>query len=411
MNLLERCVPMAIKSFTEAMSIAHCSDHSLFSNSAASGESGNPLTPGIQLSAAYYFDSIQSLQQYHENKYAGQRYGRDSNDVCMRLEKYFDVIYPSMKSMIFSSGMSAVSTVLNMLTKNGTTMFCPLEYYRKTVSYISHLQKKIELTVELYENIDDIINSKFSTKDNIILIIESPSNPHLRLVDYDKIKDLKKVIPSMRVVVDLTFAGLFNCNLEDNLADVIIHSCTKYINGHNDVLAGLAIVNEELYAPLWDIRSMTGGLLDGMSGFLLLRSLRTYDMRMEQHLRNTEEILKLLEVHPAVDRIYYPGRYSNCDQHEIFNNYHTHGGAVISFTSHIPLQQLAERFSDFKCIKNAPSFGSIDTLIEIPSIMSYHGKPDHFFHEIGLEKDLIRLSVGCEPVSFIWNDLEYLLCQ
>lgn len=401
---------MTLKSIIEAMSIAHSKDLSLFGDADTSENSGYPLTPGIQLSSAYHFQSIQSLMGYHENKYAGQRYCRDSNDNSLRIEKYFEVVYPTKKSLLFSSGMSAVSAVLDLLTDNDVTLFYPIESYRKTRNYVHYLQKKMMFRLKFYEESEEISN-QFLENEKTIIFIESPSNPHLRVVDYQKIITLKKASPNIKIIIDMTFAGLFNFNIDNEMIDVIIHSCTKYINGHNDVIAGIAIVREELFAPLWDHRSMGGGLLDAMSGFLLLRSLRTYDMRIEHQLKNTGEILRFLEGHPSVEQIYYPGQYSNSHQSEIFYKYHSHGGAVISFITKMPVNKLIEQFSNFKCIKNAPSFGSIDTLIEIPSVMSHYGKSDEFLQEIGLEKGLIRLSVGCEPLLIILNDLEHLLCQ
>jgi|SRR5690554_1041526 len=183
----------------------------------------------------------------------------------------------------------------------------------------------------------------------------------------------------------------------------------KYIGGHNDVLGGVvACRTEGLYSDLWDQRSMRGGIIDNFSAYLLLRSLRTYDLRIERSLENVEQILDYLSQSPKVTKIYYPGRFENEHQKEIFDRSFNHGGAVITFRVDDKVS-LKENMASLCSTKMAPSFGSVDSLIEIPKYMSHWGKSDEDVAKLGLDAYTVRYSVGNEPIKYLIDDLERLL--
>lgn len=215
--------------------------------------------------------------------------------------------------------------------------------------------------------------------------------------------------PNAKIILDITFQGLLNMNTNFENVDIVVSSCTKYIGGHNDVFGGfLATKYPKIFQIAWEERSMRGGIIDNHCAYLLFRSLRTYDIRMQRTLENTQIILETLDQNSDVVKIYYPGIYANADQKELFLRNHQHGGGVVTF----------EVRSDIDCefnigmlnsSKMAPSFGSVDTLIELPASMSHYGKTEKELSKLGLTKNVVRLSVGHEPVHFIQNDLKTLM--
>ena len=159
---------------------------------------------------------------------------------------------------------------------------------------------------------------------------------------------------------------------------------------------------------MWNVRSMMGGILDGHSAYSLLRSLRTYDIRMEKTLANTCIVLDFLNAHDCVTEIYYPGLYANSSQNSLFQNEHYHGGGLLSFRVKDSID-LVKNIETLCSIKMAPSFGSVDTLIELPFFMSHWGKPRPQVVSLGIDEYLVRLSIGNEPIHFILDDIKLLL--
>jgi cystathionine gamma-synthase len=239
-----------------------------------------------------------------------------------------------------------------------------------------------------------------------IILIESPSNPFLRLVDVEKVRSAQ---PNAKIILDITFQGLMNVDINFEHVDIVVSSCTKYIGGHNDLFGGFLATNSpEIFQLAWEERSMRGGIIDNNSAYLLFRSLRTYDIRMQKTLENTSLALEILQDHPNVLEIYYPGSHANADQKDLFSEKYRHGGGVITFevSSGIDCEH---NISKLNSSKMAPSFGSVDTLIELPASMSHYGKTEKELLMLGLTKNVVRLSVGHEPIQFIRNDLIALM--
>ncbi|ROO32508.1 hypothetical protein SAHL_04935 [Salinisphaera orenii YIM 95161] len=220
---------------------------------------------------------------------------------------------------------------------------------------------------------------------------------------------IRSQFPNAVIIYDNTFQGLVNDKGQAEFADIIVGSCTKYIGGHNDLLAGyVSCADSEIYQKIWSARSSFGGILDNLSAYLLFRSLRTYDIRIAKGLENCLQVINFLEKSSAVVDIYYPGRNANRDQAELLERTQFHGGSVVTFRVEESVQ-LEDKFNRLNSTKMAPSFGSVDTLIEIPAYMSHWGKTLEELQELGLDFRTVRLSVGNEPVSYILDDLRILL--
>lgn len=407
-------MPMSPKhipnSVTDAINSAHATPETTFGAPRNSPMRSRPLVPSINYSAAYSFSNGDDLAAYHNSKYEGQRYCRDSNEIVQQFERYIETAHgDKFKAVAFNSGMSAIAAVLESMVEKDWQIWIPREVYRKARELVFKLVGKIEgVTISEYETVSEI-----TLKESVptLVWVETPSNPHLRIADYNKLAALKKQSQNVHIVVDLTFAGLLNFSFEYEYLDAIIHSCTKYVGGHNDVVAGVALVKEKHFPSVWDRRSFAGGILDPTSTYLLIRSLRTYDIRIKAQLENAAKVLDFLDSHREVTKIYYPGAFENQDQKPIFDSYHKHGGAVASFVINKDPDDLMACVGLLLSTKMAPNFGSIDTQIEVPAIMSHFGKPEEYFREIGLERNLVRYSVGCEPIDNIIGDLKTLLVR
>ncbi len=398
----------SFRSVTSAINQAHLTTETTFGYPHNWGTDSFPLTPSVNFSAAYSFRSEDSLLAYHESKHSRQRYCRDSNEIVLQIESYFEIMHGNaLRALLFSSGMSAVSAALDTFTCTHQKVYLQSEVYRKVRDYAEKILRRITgVTVRTFSDLDDLDGQDL---DNALIWVEAPSNPHLRIHDYQRLADIKAASDRVIVVIDNTFCGLLNYRYPEGSYDALIHSCTKYVGGHNDVIAGLALLDPRHYAAVWDRRSFAGGMLDPMTAYLLSRSLRTYDLRIERQVGTAEAVLAHLETQPEVHRLFYPGRFENADQAALFAAYHDHGGAVISFVTGIDRHAMMQRIGRMVSTKMAPSFGSVDSLIEVPSVMSHHGKSEGQLAAIGLEPNLVRLSIGCEPLETILSDLDILL--
>lgn len=391
-----------MKSVTSIINDYHLSDESTLGacNEVLNGE---PLTPSINFSTAYSFKSMALLEDYHKNKYNSVRYTRDSSLIVRQLEEYFELMNKGRKVLVYNSGMTAISACLDILISRNTTIVTIGDSYRKTRLIFEHYVNKFSIKHCNYASVKDV--SIASDDSDIVVMLETPSNPFVRLVD---IEQVRKLLPKSKIIVDITFQGLLNSKSNWRGANFIVSSCTKYIGGHNDVLGGFIACPNKFYQSLWEGRSMRGGIIDNMGAFLVLRSLRTYDLRIEKAIDNTNKVLSFLKDRGEITKIYYPGRYENIDDFELFDKEHYHGGSVITFEVCKSIN-LLENIDTLLSTKMAPSFGSVDSLIELPAYMSHWGKSEEDLAKIGLSFYTVRLSTGNEPVGYIIDDLKALL--
>ena len=394
------------KYVTSYLNDLHLSNNSTIGDNNFGKSIGNPLNPSINLSSAYAFKTIDELNEYHDNKRDNTRYARDGNDLARQAEEYFGHMFDKSTCFLFNSGMAAVSCALNVLYDKIDNIVTFGMFYRKSEVIISDAAKRFN--IRHLNVVDDKFSMLTSLKGKTLFFIENFSNPFLRLTD---VKKLKREFPDSFIIIDITLQGLITNEDEVNHADIIVSSCTKYIGGHNDILAGiLSTKNKDLVKEVWDFRSSNGCILGSFDSYLLLRSLRTYDLRIAQIEKNTNHVISFLKEHPKIKRIFYPFSFSNNDQASMGEQYAFHGG-VISFEviHEVNLERNIEKLCSTKM---APSFGSVDSLIEIPFFMSKREKggiDEKHYHSLIFSNNFIRFSVGCEPFSYIYEDLKILL--
>lgn len=396
------------RALTSIINDLHLNNVYTFGNNAFGIPPGSPLTPSINFSSAYAFNSVDALCHYHENANDFVRYARDTNGIARQCEEYLSAALSQQTCFVFNSGMSAIDASLAVLLPKRDNIITFGIFYRKTEILIERYSALYQIKHIHYETAEEMLSSVTTDLMNrSTVLVENFSNPFLTVCD---IEALKKQYPESLILLDFTMQGLINSD-QHNFADISVTSATKYIGGHNDFLAGAAFTKSKEFAQeLWSTRSATGGILDPMSTFLLLRSLRTYDMRLMHQLENTKNILNILVKNKQVSNIFYPFEHENSSQSHLKKKF-DHGGAVVSFevTKNVNLE---ENIKELRSIKMAPSFGSVDTLMEIPAYMSKRndsGKADDILSSLVKSNKFIRLSVGCEPFSYLESDLEILL--
>lgn len=392
-----------MRNVTGILNQLHLSNNSTLGYDSSINMQGQPLNPSINFSSAYAFSSIEDLGAYHEDKFNSVRYTRDSSLIVRQLERYFTALHNDKPTLLFNSGMGAISACFHANIMQDTEIVTVGSFYRKSLSIIERFMRMFRVKYSNYEQIEDI---PFSADSNCLVLLESPSNPFLRLVSPVAVR---AKLPNAKIILDITFQGLLNTADEYAEVDYIVGSCTKYIGGHNDILAGyLCVSDDSNFDAVWNERSMCGGIVDNMSAYLLLRSLRTYDLRMSKTLENVEMALGFLDGHESIKALYYPGKFSNDDQREVAKATVRHGGGVVTFEV-APSVDLKSNLAHLRSTKMAPSFGSVDSLIEIPAYMSHWGKTAEQLGALGLNEHVVRMSIGNEPWEFIENDFKILL--
>ncbi len=394
-------------SVTSAINDVHCNTVSTYGDPRIHRNYGNPLVPAIHLSAAYSFDSPEALVECHEDKYRGVRYARDVSAGTLQLEAYFAAMFPGCHALVFDSGMSAMAAPLDLLARPGGTVYVSTETYRKTHAYLNRQAALLGMEIARFHEVKEL-EERIVDGAKAVVVLESPTNPHLLVHDYEALAVLKERT-GCAVIADISLAGLCNIRFDFSRYDYTTLSCTKYISGHNDLIGGVLLAgNEDLHRRAWELRSERGGIMDPHTAYLMLRSLRTYDMRVERQAANALKIIEHLEKKPGITSLCHPA-CSFGVQARLFHRYYRHGGSMISFVVEMDRNVVLSRLAQMHSIKMAPSFGAVDTLVEVPAVMSHYGKSDRELQEIGLEPDLVRLSVGCEPADDLIHDLDYLL--
>ncbi len=375
--------------------------------------SGQPLNNPLDFSSAFWFDSSESLADTHRSKFERVRYGRDSGLGQIDLENLLEEWHPGFRVLTFRSGMGALQTILQWAWGAFDTHFVQSEVYRKTTSLIHDLTelsgkhpREINLRLAPLLVADAPLPGGTS-----LVVLEVPSNPHLRLTDWPTL--LPPDADKPFVVVDATLSGLGNLSEEFvGRTDAIVYSLTKYIGGHNDLIAGAIFIRPDRYRELWEARSRLGNIIGPMEAFLASRSLKTFGLRWQRQCEVAEEIFQRFSAlygAGTLGTLNFPGAGTNSDQATLTQKTLIRRGAVMSFTVGTDRAALSQKISRLETVKMAPSFGSTDSLIEICSLMSQPDATDQELAMSGIEPTLVRLSIGTEDPELIFADIEKLL--
>ena len=371
-----------------------------------SGQEPDPSTGAII--GPIYTSSTYVQESPGEHK--GYDYSRTSNPTRKALEICMTDLEEGGQGFAFSSGMAATATVLELLD-TGDHIISMDDLYGGTYRLFENVRKRSSGLEFSYSNLSSLEGLESLLKPNSRMIwVESPSNPLLKIVDLEKVSAFAKK-HNLISVCDNTFCSSYVQKPLNLGFDVVLHSATKYLNGHSDVIGGLVVSSQEredLAEQLAFLSNSIGSIMSPFDSFLVLRSLKTLAVRMEKHCENAFEVASFLEEHEAIEKIYYPG-LSNHPNHEIAKKQMNGFGGMITVVLKGGLKTATTFLERTKIFALAESLGGVESLIEHPALMTHASVPTEVRKDLGIEDGLVRLSVGIESVEDLLDDLNQAL--
>jgi len=365
----------------------------------------------IVQTATYAFADTAEIQAYtsgtHENAERDE-YGRYGNPTVRVVEKRVAALDCTGDALLLSSGMAALTTTLLALVRSGQHVILFRDCYRRTQEFVTSTLARFGVAHSLIDSCDlDALEGAIRPETRIVLT-ECPTNPHLSCVDLQRLVSICRSHRSVKTIVDSTLATPINCRPSEFGIDLVVHSATKYIAGHNDVLAGAVGGSEGLISLVRDLRGVVGSVCDPHAAFLVGRGLKTLGLRVERQNSSALALAEYLERHPRIDRVYYPGLESH-PTYAIARSQMSGFGGVVSFVVRGGLTAAAQFVDRLKIARIGPSFGGVETLVEQPAVMSYYEMTTEERTAIEIEDGLVRLAVGVEDIGDIVADVEQAL--
>jgi cystathionine gamma-synthase len=370
------------------------------------------LTTPIAQTAVYTFRDTAAVVDYQSKKLAGldpdqEEYGRYGNPTQQAVERKLAVLDGGEAALLFASGMCAVTTTLLTLLSASDHMVMTHDCYRRTRQFCQTFLKRLGVDVTLVPDGDYQALEAAIQPNTKLIFSESPTNPYLRVLDLPCAVDIVQR-HSLLLVVDSTFATPCNQRPLDFGVDLVIHSATKYLGGHNDLLAGAVVGSRELTAPIKESRDILGGVVDPQNAYLLLRGLKTLGLRVQRHNENGMRVATFLAAHPKVRRVYYPGLSSHPD-HAVASEQMSGYGGVVSFEIEGDLERTSAFVDALRIPHIGPSLGGAESLVEQPAIQSYYELTTEERLKVGISNELVRYALGIEDPEDLLADLEQAL--
>lgn len=365
------------------------------------------LAMPIYQTSTFIFDSAEQGGRRFALEEAGYIYTRLGNPTTTVLENKIAALEEGEAAVATSSGMGAISSTLWTVLKTGDHVVTDKTLYGCTFALMCHGLTRfgIEVTFVDTSNLDEVKNAM--KKNTRVVYLETPANPNLKIVDLEALSKLAHTNPNTLVIVDNTFATPYMQKPLKLGADIVVHSVTKYINGHGDVIAGLVITNKELADQIRfvGLKDMTGAVLGPQDAYYIIRGMKTFEIRMERHCKNAKKVVEFLNKHPKIERVYYPGLETH-PGHEIAKKQMKDFGAMISFELKGGFEAGKTLLNNLKLCSLAVSLGDTETLIQHPASMTHSPYTKEEREAAGITDGLVRLSVGLENIEDIIADLE-----
>jgi len=363
-------------------------------------------TPIVQAST-YVFKSTEDIIEYTKRGKPRYEYGRYGGPTEKVAERRLADLEDAEDALLFSSGMSAIITTILALVRSGDHIVITDDAYKKTLEFCSCFIQRFGVDCTIlpfgdYEALDRAVQS--NTR---FIFSESPTNPYLNIFDLVKLRRIAKK-HKVLTLIDSTFATPLNQRPLEFGVDLVLHSCTKYLAGHNDILAGVVLGRHQLVEEIRVLHKAMGGCIDPHCTYLLLRGLKTFPLRVAAQNEIAMQVARYLEGHPCVKRVYYPGLESH-PHHEIAKEQMTGFGGVVTFDIKGTLATARKFLDSLQLCFIAPSLGGVETLITHPGLVSYYDRTRKERYALGITDTLIRLAVGIEDVSDIIADLDQAL--
>ena len=371
---------------------------------------GDSLTDPIFCASTYSFESTAAVIEYNEKKLPREEYGRYGNPNEKTAEKKLAALEGAEDAILYSSGMAAiVGLLMTKLSAGDEVVFFDECYHRSREFCVKHMSRFGVVTKQVKTG-DYAAMEQAITPQTKLLISESPTNPHLSVIDLEKFVAVAKR-HGVETLIDATLGTPYNIRPIAAGVDYVLHSATKYLAGHNDLLAGVILGKTTQLEPVRKLRGILGAINSPHNIYLLLRGLKTFDLRMERHNANGLAVAKYLAAHPKVERVYYPGLESHPYYEVAKRNMRGFGGLVTFTIRGADWKQTARVVDSVKIPRIAPSLGGVESLIEQPLVMSYLDYPPEIREQFGIYDNMIRLACGIEDTQDLIDDLKQALEQ
>jgi cystathionine gamma-synthase len=367
----------------------------------------------IVQTATYAFANTAEVVAYtsgtHPNPERGE-YGRYGNPTVRAVERRLAALEGTEDAALFASGMAAVTTSLFALVKGGQHIVLFEDCYRRTLEFVREVLPRFGVAHTLLASCDVAALPDALRPETRLVVSESPTNPYVACVDLERVAAACKTRRTVKSMIDATLATPVNCRPASFGIDLVVHSATKYLAGHNDVLAGVVCGPAGLVSLIRDLRGVLGGVCDPHAAFLVGRSLKTLTLRVEKQNATAQAVAEWLMKHPQVERVYYPGLPSH-PTHAVARAQMRGFGGLVSFVVKGGLEAASRVVDGVSMARIGPSFGGVESLIEQPAVMSYYEMTSEQRTAVGISDGLVRLSVGIEDVGDLVGDLEKALSR
>jgi cystathionine gamma-synthase len=367
----------------------------------------------VVMTATYSFEGTRELVAMKEGTHARaerEEYGRYGNPTCRALELRMAALEGCEDAALFATGMAAVTTTILAMVKAGQHVVLVGDGYRMTRQFVTHTLPGFGVDHTVVPS-GDVAAVAASIRPTTRLVVgESPTNPYLRCIDLAGLARVAAGQRGVKTLIDATFATPYNCRPASFGVDLVVHSATKYLAGHNDVLAGIVSGTSALVSVVRDLRGLLGGVCDPHAAFLVARGLKTLALRVERQNATALSVARHLERHPAVARVHYPALASHPD-HATATVQMKGAGGVVSFEVKGGLDAACRAVDRMTLARMAPSLGGVETLVEVPAVMSYYELTPDERARTGIAEGLVRLAVGIEDAEDILADLDRALAS
>jgi len=363
-------------------------------------------TPIIQ-SATYTFANTQEIADHFEGRIEREEYGRYGNPTQRVAERKLAALEGAEDGLLFASGMAAITTTLFAMLSKGAHVVVTDDAYRRTRQFLQQILRRYGVEVSTVPAGDYVRMEEAVRQTTRLIFSESPTNPYNRVLDLERVAAIGRR-HRVKTIIDATFSTPINQRPIEFGIDLVIHSGTKYLGGHNDLLAGAVLGTAELVGAIRDLQGVTGAVADPFAAYLLIRGIKTLALRVARQNENAQRIAAFLEGHPKVERVHYPGLPSH-PEHAIAVRQMQGFGGVVSFEVRGDLTAASRLVDACTIPRIAPSLGGVESLIEQPALMSFYELTTEERLQVGIKDTLVRYSVGVEDADDLIADLTQAL--
>jgi len=392
---------------------ANRDEASIFTTAVHGGEDhfkyADAITTPIVQTSTFVFKNSDEIKRYTSKKLDRYEYGRYGNPTQRAAEKKLAELEGAKDCLLLDCGMSAVTSTMLAVLKKGDHVVITDDAYGQTLKFCSSHLPRFGIGSTVVKMGDYGQMKKALRKNTKVVFSESPTNPYLNVIDLEAMQDIRKRFRGL-MIIDSTFATPFNQRPLDWGMDLVIHSTTKYLGGHNDVLGGAVLGSVELVDQVREYQRVTGSILDPLSCYLLMRGVKTFALRVEYQNRSAQAVAEFLENHPKIRKVFYPGLPSH-PHHEIAKAQMKGFGGVVSFWVDGNLKQVNKFLDSLRSLHIGPTLGGVESLITHPATVTYYRNTRKERYALGITDQLIRLALGIEDPADIMADLDQALAK